>query len=107
MAFPALGAPVVAAFLGSVLAGVVARVLIALGITFATYTGIQSGLDLVLSYIQNETGALPAATVQLMALAKIDVALSMIFSAYGLRLVFQGLASGGLTRIVFGPIGGS
>jgi hypothetical protein len=94
-------------FLAALLGGLVqaagslvGRVLIALGIGYVSYTGISVLLDWIkaqaISYL---TGA-PATVVAIMGLLKIDVALSILFSAMAARLVLQGLTSDKITRMV-------
>jgi hypothetical protein len=82
---------------------VVKRVVIALGITAITYTGIGAALDAVSAQIAGSYGGLAADTLAFLALAKIPNAVNLILSAYAARLVLQGLsATGGITRWVKG-----
>jgi len=91
----------IAALLGGLLqiaASLVGRVLIALGIGVVTYTGAQAVLDVLkAAIIANLQAAGPL--IPWLALAKVDVAISIILSAVGIRLVLQGLsAAGSITK---------
>ena len=93
----------VAALVGGLLqaaSSFVGRVLLALGIGFVAYTGI----DVVLSGLQSQVvanfGGLPAVAIGILAVTKIDVALNIIFSAIAARMVLKGLTSGTMKRMV-------
>lgn len=73
----------------------VGRVLIALGISYVTYTGISIGLDAIKEAVWNNLAGVPAELVGLLAIAKIDVCINIIFSAVTARLALNGLTSGG------------
>jgi hypothetical protein len=94
-------------FLAALLGGLVqaassiaGRVLIALGIGYVSYTGISALLDWIKAQVVSYLVGAPATMVAIMGLLKIDVAVSIVFSALAARLVLQGLTSDKLTRMV-------
>lgn len=94
-------------FLAALLGGLVqaagsfvGRALIALGIGYVSYQGINALLTWIkLQVVAYLVGA-PATVVAIMGLLKIDVAVSIIFSAIAARLVLQGLTSDKVTKMV-------
>lgn len=78
----------------------VGRVLISLGIGYATFTGVDTTLTWVTTQFVSAMGGLPAAAVQMAGLLKVGVCVSMLLSAVAARLVLGGLTSGALTRMV-------
>lgn len=103
MALPLL--PVLATFLGSIVAGLAFRVLTALGIAYATFTGLNELLDYADDYIKAQFAILPIEIVQIFGLAKIDVCINIIISAIVARFVLSGMgrASGAITSFIFTP----
>ena len=92
-----------AALLGGLVqaaSSIVGRVLIALGIGYVSYTGINALLTLIKSQVVSYLVGAPGTVVSIMGLLKIDVAVSIIFSALAARLVLQGLTSDKVTRMV-------
>ena len=92
-----------AALLGGLVqaaSSIVGRVLIALGIGYISYTGINALLTLIKSQVVSYLVGAPGTVVAIMGLLKIDVAVSIIFSAFAARLVLQGLTSDKVTRMV-------
>lgn len=94
-------------FLAALLGGLVqsassiaGRVLIALGIGYVSYTGITALLDWIKAQVVAYLVGAPSTIVSIMGLLKIDVAVSIIFSALAARLVLQGLTSDKITRMV-------
>ena len=94
-------------FLASLLGGfvslagsMVGRVLIALGIGYVSYTGVDTALTAIKSSIWGHMTDTGTTVLGLMALLKVDVQVNILFSALAARLVLQGLTSGKLTRMV-------
>lgn len=94
-------------FLAALLGGLVSaagsfigRALIALGIGYVSYTGISALLGWIKGQVISHLVGAPANVVAIMGLLKIDVAVSIIFSAFAARLVLQGLTSDKVTRMV-------
>ena len=78
----------------------VGRALIALSVGYVTYTGISALLGWIKSQVVSYLTGAPANVVAIMGLLRIDVAVSIIFSAMAARLVLQGLTSDKLTKMV-------
>jgi len=72
-------------------AGVVFRALSALGFAYLTYTGIGSLMDKIESYIKQLFGVLPVEIVQIMGIAKFDVAINIVLAALMARLLLVGM----------------
>jgi hypothetical protein len=81
----------------------VGRVLVSLGIGYATFTGINTLVAYVQTNALAQINSLPADAIILAGRMRVGVALSMVFSAILMRLALNGLssvASGSLTRMV-------
>lgn len=94
--------PLIASLLGGLLticSSMVGRVLIALGISYVTYSGFNLGADWMLNNVKSSLGAMPAEILSFLAWLWIDRALSMIFSAYAVALAFK-TVGGNLTKMV-------
>ena len=93
----------VAALIGGlvqVAGSIVGRVLIALSIGYVSYSGLTVLMDSLKSQVMGLLSGAPATIVTIMALLKVDVAVSIIFSAYAARLVLAGLTSDKLTKMI-------
>jgi len=93
----------VAALIGGlvqVAGSIVGRVLIALSIGYVSYSGLSVLMDSLKSQVMGLLSGAPATIVTIMALLKVDVAVSIIFSAYAARLVLAGLTSDKLTKMI-------
>jgi Protein of unknown function (DUF2523) len=93
----------VAALIGglvSAASSLVGRVLLALGIGYVAYTGISALLDWLKAEVMSELSGLPAQGITILTLLKVDVGISIIFSAYAARLILAGVTSGAITRMV-------
>lgn len=84
----------------SVASSIVGRVLIALSIGYVAYSGLSALLDTIKAQVISYLVGAPATVVSIMALLKVDVAVSIIFSAYAARLILAGLTSDKITRMV-------
>lgn len=78
----------------------VGRVLLSLGIGYASYTGISVLLDSLKSQVQGTITGMPADLLPVFYVLKVDVIVSIIFSAVAARFVLMGLTSGTLKRMV-------
>lgn len=72
----------------------VGRVLIALGISVVTYSGMSASLEWLRAGAVASFGGLPANVLGIMALLKVGECVSMVFSAITVRLTLSGLANG-------------
>jgi hypothetical protein len=95
---------IIAAFLGGLAtaaASLVGRVLLALGMSYVAYSGIDTALGTLKTLIiTNMASGLGSAVVGLLGVFKVDVAISMIFSAFAARLVLMGLTSGVVKKLM-------
>lgn len=65
-----------------------------LGITFVTYKGMTSVVDMLYEKVLSQFDNMPAALISLLAILKVDAAIAIIFSAYVTRLAIQGFLNG-------------
>ena len=84
----------------SIVGSMVGRVLVALGISVITYTGISATIDALKADAIAAFHALPPELFRLLAYMKVGVAISIIASAITARLVLAGLTSGTVKRWV-------
>lgn len=84
----------------SFLPSLVGRIMLALGIGYVSYTGISTSLAWIKGEVVSNFSAAPTQILNVIYLLKVDVAVSIIFSAIAARLVVQGLTSGALKRFV-------
>lgn len=95
MPLPAL---VGGAVLAATIVPMVVKVLLGLGVGIASYAGISSLLDAAQSAIQSNLSGLPADALAIIGISKIDVYVTLVFSAYAIRLTLKGLDSTGVLR---------
>lgn len=75
--------------------------ILSLGIGFITYTGLNMVIDNIRDTIFNNLNALPTISLQILLLLKVDIAISMILSAFVTKSV-AGNAFSALKRIMVG-----
>lgn len=95
-----------AALLGgfvTALGSIVGRILISLGIGFVTYQGFDVLLGFIKTRIQTEFAGLDPIILQVFSTLQIDTAINILFSAFAVRLVIQGITGGSVTRSKFKP----
>jgi hypothetical protein len=71
---------------GGMIGAIVRWVIFGLGFGVVVFLGMEALLSWVWSQVQDEVTGAPAAVVGLLGLARIDVAFSIIFAAYGVNL---------------------
>ena len=77
----------------------VGRVLLALALSFVTYTGVGAFLSSLQTVTLSNLDGLPAQLLGLMAYMKVDVCVNMLISTYAVKLALSSLsASGSITR---------
>ncbi|MGU2531130.1 DUF2523 domain-containing protein, partial [Pseudomonas aeruginosa] len=88
-------------FLSSIAGPLVAKVLISLGIGAVTYTGISLMISQIKTYAVSMFGSVGADYAAILGLAKVDVALNIVFAAVVARAVISGMdkASGSITKL--------
>lgn len=88
----------IAAWLLSLVGPLAVRVLVSLGFTAVTYTGVTALVEQLVAMAQSNWSAMPVAVLQLCALSGIPQVLGMIFGAYAARVAM--FAAVGMTRFV-------
>lgn len=77
------------------------RVMIALGFGIVQYSGVSVTLTWLRDQALSALTGMPGQLVQLLAFMKVGEAISIIFSALGVRLLLNGLSAGGsISRLV-------
>tara|TARA_A100001391_G_scaffold189040_2_gene160133 strand:- start:999 stop:1310 length:312 start_codon:yes stop_codon:yes gene_type:complete len=78
---PAFLAPI-AVFLAQIIGPLTGRVLWALGIGVVSLTGVQSGINALLSQVKSHFGGVPGDMASLVTLSGFDVFISLVISAH-------------------------
>lgn len=79
------------------------RLMVVLGVSLVTYTGVAALMSSVTSAVASNYGGLAADVLAVLGIAHIPQALNVVFAAVSARLVLRGLdASGSLSRWVVG-----
>ena len=81
-----------------VLPSITAQVLISLGISAVTYSGISLTLDFLKNEAIANAALLPADVIGMLATMKVGNAVSMVFSALVARMLVQGMVNGTFKR---------
>ncbi len=84
----------------SIVGSLVGRVLVALGIGYASYTGLSVLLDFLKAQVISRLAGSSAEIIAVLSLGKFDVCVNILFSALAARLVLQGLTSDTITKMV-------
>jgi hypothetical protein len=82
----------------NIAASVAGRVLIALGISVITFSGLNVTLGWVKSQVVSALQGLPAEMVQLLAYAGVGEFISIIASAFAARMLLNGLTDGSIKK---------
>ena len=95
--------PLIFALIGALewaMGSLVGQVLLALGISFLTYTGVDTGLDLMKTRIFDAIGSQGTLFIQFMGVFQVGTAVNILFSAMLTRTTMQGLSGGKLTKMI-------
>jgi hypothetical protein len=99
-----IGRLVSSLFSASSIKHVLTNVAVFLGLTVVTYAGVSLAINAAISGLKAEYAGLPADIIAVLAIAKVPNALSVILSAFVVRLTMMGLtSSGALKRILWRP----
>lgn len=79
----------------------VGRVLVALGISVVTYTGIKASLDYLQSQAVGSFSSLPSGAMEIISLMRVGQCISIVTSAIAVRLMLDGLSSDTFKRWVY------
>lgn len=77
----------------------VVKILVSLGIGITSYSGFNLLTDNITNGVVNNINSLPPEMLQLFGLAKVDVAITIIISAYAVRLSLE-LTNGAIKKFV-------
>lgn len=89
-----------AGLLLNICGSLVGRALLALGMGFVTYRGMDASIGWLLSGIKADAASLPAEVVRFLAFLWVDKAISMIFSAYSAAALIRMAGSNSITKLV-------
>ena len=95
--------PLLMALLGGILTicgSMVGRVLLALGMSYVTYSGFDVGINWLLTSIKTNMSAMPADILSFMAWIWLDKAIGLIFSAYSSALLIKMAGSTKFTKLI-------
>lgn len=96
--------PIFVAAIGGMLINLVGtlvgRVLVALGISVVTYTGLTATLDAIKADAISSFSALPPEMMAIIGLMKVGVCISIVTSAIAARMVINGLTGDTFKRWV-------
>ena len=79
---------------------IVIRVLLTLGISFASYSGIDVMLTQTQSQIISALGSFGGVTSQLFGVLQVGTAINIIVSAFTTRMLMSGVIGGKLTKMI-------
>lgn len=86
--------------LAPVLGSLVGRVLLALGLSYATYSGLSVGVDAIKAAVFSNFAGLPADVVGLLGYLWVDKAISTVFSAFVAALAIKIGTGSTVTKMV-------
>jgi hypothetical protein len=78
----------------------VGRVLLALGMSYVTYSGFDLSINWLLNRIKDNMSSLPSEVVSFLAWCWVDKAIGMLFSAYSAALVVKLAGGTTLTKLI-------
>ena len=97
--------PVFIASIGGMLlnlvGSLVGRVLVALGISVITYTGISGSLDVLKSQAVSSFSSLPPEVLDILAMMRVGECISIVSSAIAARLLLDGLTGDKFKRWIY------
>lgn len=86
--------------LAVILPSLIGRILLALGISFVTYTGFSVTINFMYTSIQSYMGSMPTGILNLLGYLWVDKAIGALFSAYTAALAIKTASSGVVKRMV-------
>lgn len=95
--------PFIAALVGGFVqaAGtMVGRVMIALGFSYVTYSGLDASFGWIKNQISAEFGGLPAQALAVLSAARVGSAVAVVMSAIAARMILTGLVDGAKKLVV-------
>ncbi len=89
------------AVLQRLLTYIVAKLLLAIGISFVTFTGFTVGLAFIKDYVSSQFNSMPSDIFQIIMMAGFGHALGLIFGAFAFNVAMQSIG-----KLSFVPGGG-
>lgn len=86
--------------LALILPSLIGRILLALGISFVSYTGFNVAVGYMYTNIQTYMNGIPSDILNLLAYLWVDKAIGALFSAYSAALAIKTASSGIVKRMV-------
>lgn len=93
----------IAALLGGLataMGSLVGRVLIALGIGYVTYSGLNVLLDWIKNEIFGQLMGINSDVLGIIGVLQVDTSVNIIFSAIAAKFMISGISNGAVTRMV-------
>lgn len=84
----------------NIVGSVVGRALLALGIGYVTYKGMDTGINWLFDEIKTNISALDPKVVQFLAFLWVDKAISMMFAAYSAAALIRMAGGSTITKMV-------
>lgn len=103
MPFAALLASAIVGFLAQACVSLVGRVLVALGIGFVSFTGLEVMLGGVKGMFMNyvvSVGSLPWNLVGILGVLKVGTSMNMILTTLAVRASLSGLSGGSIRKMI-------
>jgi hypothetical protein len=95
---PAFLIPAICGALVTCAASVVGRILMALGLGFVSYIGLNAGLDVFKNYFSSSIGNAGATLAGMAGVLQLDVVMSIFIAAGLARLVINGATGNGVIK---------
>ncbi|MHA6915882.1 DUF2523 domain-containing protein [Ralstonia pseudosolanacearum] len=103
MPFAALLASAIVGFLAQACVSLVGRVLVALGIGFVMFTGVDAmmtGIKTLFMQNVNGIGSFPVSVVGILGVLKVGTSMNMILTTLGVRASLAGLSGGSVRKMI-------
>lgn len=84
----------------NIVSSVVGRALLALGLGFVTYKGMDTSIGWLLEEIKTNISALDPKIIQFLAFLWVDKAISMLFAAYSTAALIRMAGGSTITKLV-------
>lgn len=86
--------------LASAAGTLIGKALIAFGVGVVTYTGLRTALDAMFNQVKNNLHGVNADVTNILGVLKLDIVLSIVFSALVARMILNGLTGDKVKRWV-------
>lgn len=91
----------IAGALVHVAGSVVSRTLVALGVSYVTYLGVDAAVNYLHGLIESGISGLPSEIVAILALCQVGTCISIYIAALTADLVMNGLNAGTFKRLIW------